>query len=214
MRRLVISCLLLGLGPITLQAQGDSCECDRDTLLASVRNAETIFYGSIQKASMDSGKSDTINLTLDIRDPIRGAESGPVVVSTTLPHHCGVSATLGMHSLFVISDSDEPVTRCGGSGSHHYQQGHELYGLYNLVFAILTVEYVNKNPTIVRSWLGRLYSPGYSRREDMDGLFSLISELDQKTIMTVTDHEVTYRDMTFVFREDGVLVDYLWRSGD
>lgn len=211
MRQVVISCLFLGLFPFGAQAQSHSCTCDRHELLANVRNADTIFYGSIQEAKMTSAKSDTIQLTLNIRDPIRGAESGPVRVSTTLPHKCGVSATLGMHSLFVISKSNEPVTRCGGSGSHHYQLGHELYDLYNLVFAIFTVEYVDKDPTVVRSWLKRLYSPGYSRREDMEALFSMIGELDTETIMTITDNDVTYRNMVFVF-SDGVLVDYLWKS--
>ena len=51
---------------------------------------------------MESARSDTIQLTLDISDPIRGPKVGPVTVSTTLPHECGVSATLGMHWLFVI----------------------------------------------------------------------------------------------------------------
>lgn len=211
MRRIVTSFLFLVLLSTGAQAQIESCTCDRDQLLANVRNAETIFYGLIQEAKMASAKSDTIQLTLDVRDPIRGTDSGPVHVSTTLPHNCGVSATLGMHSLFVISKSNDPVTRCGGSGSHHYQQGHELYDLHNLVFAIFAVEYVDKDPTVVRSWLNRLYSPGYSRREDMEALFSMIGELDTETIMTITDNDVTYRNMVFVF-SDGVLVDYLWKS--
>lgn len=160
---------------------------------------------------MASAKSDTIQLTLDIRDPIRGTESGPVSVSTTLPNNCGVSATLEMHSLFVISKKNDLVTRCGGSGSHHYRKGHELYDLYNLVPAIFTVEYVGKDPTVVRSWLNRIYSPGHSRRKDMEALFSMISELDTETIMTITDNDVTYRNMVFVFA-DGILVDYLWRD--
>ena len=204
--------VFLALFPCWMQAAEFTCTCDREELLANVRAAETIFYGSIQEATMESAKSDTIQLTLDIRDPIRGVKSGAVQVSTTLPHECGVNATLGMHSLFVVSGVNEPVTRCGGSGSHHYQQGHELYDLYNLVFAIFTVEYVDKDPSVVRSWLSRLYSPGYSRREDMEGLFSLISELDTETIMTITDYEVMYRNMTFVFTDDDVLVDYLWKD--
>ena len=212
MRLTVITFLLLFLLSLGAHAQDDSCTCERGELMANVRNAETIFYGSIQEATMKSAKSDTIQLTLQIRDPIRGVESGTEKVSTTLPHNCGVRATLGMHSLFVISSDDKPVTRCGGSGSHHYQQGHELYDLYNLVFAIFAVEYVDRDPSVVRSWLGRLYSPGHSRKEDMDGLFSLISELDTETIMTITDHEVMYRNMTFVFTDDDVLVDYLWKD--
>jgi len=211
MRQIYVSYLFLGLFPFGVQAQGDSCNCDRDELLANVRNAETIVYGSIQEATMESATSDTIQLTLNIRDPIRGTGSGPVHLSTTLPQNCGVSATLGMHWLFVISKNNDPVTRCGGSGSHHYQQGHELYDLYNLVFAIFTVEYVDKDPSVVRSWLNRLYSPGHSRRQDMEALFSMISELDTETIMTITGNDVAYRNMVFVF-SDGVLVDYLWKD--
>ena len=210
MRQLLISCLLLA--SLAAQAQDNACICDRGELLANVRNAETIFYGSIQEATMELSKSDTIQLTLDVRDSIRGPESGPVHVSTTLPDNCGVSATLGMHSLFVISSGDELLTRCGGSGSHRYRQGHDLNDLHHLARAIATVEYVDRDPAIVRSWLGRLYRPGHSRREGMDDLFSLISELDGETIMTITDHEVVYRSMTFVFSEDDVLVGYLWED--
>ena len=46
----------------------------------------------------------------------------------------------------------------------------------------------------------------------MEGLFSMIGELDTETIFTITDNEVTYRNMVFVFT-DGVLVDYLWKDG-
>lgn len=212
MRHLVVVHLLLSLIPISAQAQGDSCACDRDELLANVKSAGTIFYGSIQEATMASGSSDTIQLTLDVRESFRGNVTGPVRVSTTLPDKCGISATLGMHSLFVVSKGDKTVTRCGGSGSHHYHDAHELHDLFNLVYAIVIVEFVDSDPTRVRSWLDRMYRPGYSSRADMEGLFSIIGELDSDTILTATDNEVIYRNLVFVFT-DGVMVNYLWRDG-
>ncbi len=192
-------------------AQSTPCTCDRDELLANIRSAETIYYGSIQEASMESGQSHTIQLTLEIRDPIRGDKSGPVKVSTTLPQACGVSATLGMHSLYVVSNDSEPVTRCGGSGSHHYQQGHELYDLHNLVFALITIEHADSDARIVRSWLNRAFSENHTRRERMESFFALIGELDTETIITVTDNEVIYRNIVFVFT-DGILIDYFWKD--
>lgn len=60
--------------------------------------------------------------------------------------------------------------------------------------------------------LNRLYRPGRSRREDMESLFSMIGELDDKTIITITDNEVIYRNMVFVFTDD-VLIDYFWNDG-
>ena len=209
MRNFVLS-LLLQL-PVAALAQNTICACDRDELLANIRGAETIFYGSIQEARMESGQSDTIQLTLAIRDPIRGTNSGPVEVSTTLPHACGVRATLGMHSLYVITNDSEPVTRCGGSGSHHYRQGHELYDLHNLLFALFTIEYADSDPQVVRSWLNRTFSQNYTRREQMEGYFGLIGELDPETIITVTDNEVIYRNIVFVFTDD-ILIDYFWKE--
>lgn len=160
---------------------------------------------------MESGQSDTIQLTLDVRDPIRGQDTGTVEASTTLPHACGVSATLSMHSLYVITQDSETVTRCGGSGSHHYQQGHELYDLHNLVYALITIEYTDTDPQVVRTWLNRTFSKNYTRREHMESFFGLVGELDPETIITVTDNEVIYRNMVFVFT-DGVLVDYFWKK--
>ena len=209
MRRLFLA-LVLQL-PLAAFAQVTVCACDRDQLFASVRDAETIFYGSIQEARMESRQSDTIQLTLDVRDPIRGMKSGHVEVSTTLPHACGISATLGMHSLYVITNDSEPVTRCGGSGSHHHQQGHELYDLRNLVFALFTIEYADSDPQVVRSWLDRTFSENYTRREHMESFFGLIGELDPETIITVTDDEVIYKNMVFVFT-DGILIDYFWKE--
>lgn len=203
--------LILAQLPTAVLAQGTNCVCDRDKLLANVRNAETIFYGSIQEATMESGQSDTIQLTLKVRDPIRGRKSGPVEVSTTLPHACGVRATLGMHSLYVISNESRPITRCGGSGSHHYPQGHELADLHNLVFALITIEYVDSDPQLVRSWLNRTFKKNYTRREQMESFFGIIGEIDTDTIITVTDSEVIYRNMAFVFTDD-ILIDYLWKG--
>lgn len=160
---------------------------------------------------MDSGQSDTINLTVQVRDPIRGNKSGPVDVSTTLPHACGVRATLGMHSLFVITGDSAPVTRCGGSGSHFYQQGHELYDLHNLVFALFTIEYADSDPQVVRSWLNRAFSKNYTRREHMENYFGLIGELDSESIITLTDNEVIYRNIVFLFADD-ILIDYFWKG--
>ncbi len=202
--------LLLCL-PAAALAQGTTCACDRDKLLANVRDAEFIFYGSIQEARMESADSDTIQLTVEVRDPIRGKKTGPVEVSTTLPHACGVRATLGMHSLYVIASESEPVTRCGGSGSHHYHEGHELYDLNKLVFALITIEHADSNPQVVRSWLNRTFSRNHTRRERMEGFFVLIGELDTDTIITVTDNEVIYRNIVFVFT-DNILVDYFWKE--
>lgn len=212
MQRIATSFLFFLLLSSTLHAEVDACECDREALFENVRSAQTIFYGSIQEASMASANSDTIQLTLEVSEQVRGVESGPVRVSTTLPHQCGVPATLGMHWLIVVPNNDEPVTRCGGSGFHSYPEGHELYDLHNLVFAIHVVEFVDSDPKIVRSWLKRIYSPGHSKREEMEGLFSLIGELDTESLITVTDNEVSYRSMVFVFNDD-VLVDYLWKDG-
>ncbi|MDH3430645.1 MAG: hypothetical protein OEM60_11130 [Gammaproteobacteria bacterium] len=211
MRVIVISLLLSMFLPRGALAQDAPCTCDRDDLLANIRSAQTIFYGSIQEAKMESGQSDTIKLTLDVRDPIRGKESGPVEVSTTLPHECGVRARLGMHSLYVITNESEPVTRCGGSGSHYYQQGHELYDLHNLVFALITIEYADSDPQVVRSWLNRTFSKNYTRRENMESFFGLIGELDPETIITLTDNEVIYRNIVFVFTDD-ILIDYFWNE--
>jgi len=211
MRVIVFSLLLSAFVPYAAFAQGSSCTCDRDELLANVRSAETIFYGSIQEARMESGQSDTIQLTLAVRDPIRGETSGPVKVSTNLPHACGVRATLGMHSLFVITDDSAPITRCGGSGSHYYQQGHELYDLHNLVFALITIEHAGSDQQLVRYWLNRTFRNNRTRREDMESFFALIGELDTKTILAVTDNEVIYRNMVFVFTDD-ILIDYFWKE--
>ena len=211
MRVIDISLLLSALVPHGAFAQNMPCTCDRDDLLANISSAQTIFYGSIQEARMESGETDTITLTLEVRAPIRGIKSGPVEVLTTLPHACGVRATLGMHSLYVIADESEPVTRCGGSGSHHYQQGHELYDLHNLVFALITIEYADTDPQVVRSWLNRTFSKNYTRRENMEGFFGLIGELDPETIITVKDNEVIYRNIVFVFTDD-ILIDYFWNE--
>jgi hypothetical protein len=211
MRLLTIFLLLLAQAPPEAHAQDTACSCDREQVLANVRDAETIFYGSIEEARMESAKSGTIQLTIEIRDPIRSPDSGSLAASTTLPHECGISATLGMHSLFVITKDSGPITRCGGSGSHYYQEGHELYDLHNLVFALIAVEYADKNPSIVRSWLNRTFSNGYSRREHMESFFALIGELDTETIIAVNDNEVTYRNIVFVFT-DNVLVDYFWKD--
>jgi len=209
MRKFVLS-LLLQL-PVAALAQGTTCTCDRDELLANIRDAETIFYGSIQEARMDSADSDTILLTLKVSDPIRGKRAGPVEVSTTLPHSCGVRAMLGMHSLYVVTNDSEPVTRCGGSGSHHYRQGHELYDLHNLVYALITIEYADSDPQMVRSWLSRTFSKNYTRREQMESFFGLIGELDTETIITVTENELIYRNLVFVFTDD-ILIDYFWKG--
>ena len=197
--------------PVAALAQDTTCACDRDELLANIRDAETIFYGSIQEARMDSADSDTIRLTLNVRDPIRGETAGPVEVSTTLPHACGVRAMLGMHSLYVITNDAQPVTRCGGSGSHHYQQGHDLYDLHNLVFALIAIEYADVDPQLVRSWLNRKFSKNHTRREHMEGFFGLIGELDTATIITVTDNELIYRNIVFVFTDD-ILIDFFWKG--
>ena len=211
MRVIVISLFLSAFLPHSVFAQDTPCTCDRDDLLANIRSAQTIFYGSIQEARMESRQSETIKLTLAVRDPIRGKESGPVEVSTTLPHECGVRATLGMHSLYVITDDSEPVTRCGGSGSHHYQQGHELHDLHNLVFALITIEYADNDPQVVTSWLNRTFSKNYTRRENMESFFGLIGELDPEKIITLTENEVIYRNIVFVFTDD-ILIDYFWRE--
>ncbi|MDJ0906800.1 MAG: hypothetical protein QNI96_12320 [Woeseiaceae bacterium] len=116
-----------------------------------------------------------------------------------------------MHSLFVITGDSAPVTRCGGSGSHFYREGHELYGLHNLVFALFTIEYADSDPQEVRSWLNRTFSKNYTRREHMESYFGLIGELDPETIITVTDNELIYRNMVFVFTDD-ILIDYFWKE--
>lgn len=210
-RSVVPVCVFFVLFPYWTQATESPCICDREELLATVRSAETIFYGSVEEATMESATSDTIQLILNIRDPIRGQESGRFKVSTTLPDNCGVVATLGMHSLFVVSGDNTPVTRCGGSGSHYFERGHNLGDLHNLVFAVFAVEYVDRDPSVVRSWLDRAFGTGYSRREDMQGFFSLIGELDTDMLITINDNEVIYRNMVFVFTDD-VLVDYFWQS--
>ena len=211
MRVIVISLLLSALVPYVALAQDASCTCDREELLANVRDADFIFYGSIQEARMYSGQSDTINLTVQVSDPIRGKKAEIVDVSTTLPHACGVSATLGNHSLFIVTGDSAPVTRCGGSGSHFYQPGHELFGLHNLVFALFTIEYADSDPQVVRSWLNRTFRKSYTRRADMEGYFGLIGELDPETIITVTDNEVAYRNIVFIFSND-ILIDYFWNE--
>ncbi len=205
--RIFVLSLLLYL-PVAALAQGTTCACDRDELLANIRDAKTIFYGSIQAASMDSADSDTIQLTLEVSDPIRGKRAGTVEVSTTLPHACGVRATLGMHSLYVITNDSEPVTRCGGSGSRHHQLGHDLH---NLVFALITIEYADTDPQVVRSWLNRAFTKNYTRRENMESFFGLLGELDPETIITLTDNEVVYRKIVFVFTDD-ILIDYFWNE--
>jgi hypothetical protein len=217
MRRALLAVLPLilffALLPTVVRAQSEPCSCDREQFLAEIRDAEMMFYGSIQKATMESATSDTVQLTLDIDRPVRGPTSGLVTAITTSPYKCGFSATIGMHSFFVIPSGNQPVTRCGGSGSHYYPEGHNLDGLHNLIYAIITVEYVRKDPGIVRAWLNRSYRAGSSRREDMNDFFSLIGELDTDTVISITDNEVVYRNMVFFFA-DGVLVDYLWNDED
>ena len=204
------SLVLAGFVSSPVAAADDlSCACDREALIENVRRASTIFYGSIREARMESADSELIELELEVSDRIRGKPPRRVTVTTTLPHACGVRAMLGMHSLYVIPGDAAPVTRCGGSGSHFYAERDEMRDLQLLLFALVTIEYVDTSPRVVRSWLDRLYRKDSARREDMQAYFDLIGELDTESIMTVSDGEVRYRDLVFVFNDD-VLVDYVW----
>ncbi|MEM7432944.1 MAG: hypothetical protein AAF351_13560 [Pseudomonadota bacterium] len=210
--RICLTVLIL-LANVTTPALGQSepCECDRQTLLRNVRLAETIFYGAIQEANMDSRHSRVIALAVDIIDPIRGQERGRIDVKTTLPHACGVQAMIGNHTLFVISQPGEIITLCGGSGSNHYRAGHELDDLHNLLYAIVVVESAERESQVARSWLNRKFRKGRERREEMEDFFSLLGELDQSVLITISDDEVVYRNIVFVF-DDDILVDYFWKE--
>ena len=152
---------------------------------------------------MESASSEHIRMTVGISDPIRGPKSGRISITTTMPGSCGVPALLGNHSLYVIDDPGKAVTRCNGSSLQNADDW--LY----LVFALVTVAYVEKDPLIVKDWLQRAFYEG-SERQSMDDYFALIGEFDPSTIIRYTANEVIYRDLVFVFTDDK-LVSYFWR---
>ncbi len=186
-------------------AAGPGCSCDRDEVLDQIRAAETVFYGRIVEAQMETAASEHIQLTVEVKDPIRGPRSQRVSIATTLPHNCGIPAEIGEHSLYVIPDLDKPVTRCSGSSLPY-----DFDGSYELVCALITISYVNDDPSIVKDCLQRRIRRGGSKREDLQDYFALLEELDPSTIMIYTDNEVIYRNLVFVFSDDK-LESYFWR---
>ncbi len=186
-------------------ATGPGCSCDRDEILDQIRTAETIFYGRIVEAQMESAASEHIQLTVELTDPIRGLRTGSISIATTLPHNCGIPAEIGEQSLFVVPDIDKPVTRCSGSSLPY-----DFEGSYELVCALITISYVNDDPSIVKDWLKKRICRGSSTREDMQDYFDVLEELDPSTIMIYTDNEVIYRNLVFVFKDDR-LESYFWR---
>lgn len=201
---------LLVLIPLPALSQlADSCTCDREALLDNVRTADHIFYGSIEEASMSSASSKTIDLSLKVREPIRGPESGMVQIATTLPHECGVSARIGDHALFVIGTEQTVITRCGGSGRHDYPMEHELWDLHYLHPALLVVEHSDENRATTERQLNRFFGWTGATREDMDRFFALLVELDPQTTLHTTKDTVIYRNLAFQF--DGTkLVNWKW----
>lgn len=186
-------------------AAGQGCSCDRDEILDQIRAAETIFYGRIVEAQMEAAASEHIQLTVEVKDPIRGLRSGSVSIATTLPHNCGIPAEIGEHSLYVIPDLDKPVTRCSGSSLPYV-----FDGSYELDCALITISYTDSDSSIVKDCLQRRIQRGGSKREDMQGYFALLEELDPSTVMVYTDNEVIYRNLVFVFSDDK-LESYFWR---
>ncbi len=186
-------------------ASDPDCPCDRDEILDQIRVSETIFYGRIIEAQMETAASERIQLTVDVKDPIRGPRSGRVSITTTLPHKCGIPAEIGKHSLFVIPDFDKPVTRCSGSSLPY-----DFEGSYELDCALITISYAATDPSIVKECLQRRISRGGSKREDMQDYFTLLNELDPLTSMIFTDNEVIYGNLVFVFSGDERM-SYYWR---
>lgn len=185
-------------------AADTGCQCDRGEILDQIRAAETIFYGRIVEAQMESAASEYVQLIVEAKEPIRGPQSRRVSITTTLPHKCGIPAEIGKHGLYVIPDLDRPVTRCSGSSAWH-----EFDLFYDLGCALITISYADSDPSIVKNWLQRCYR-GRPKRDDLQDYFALLEELDPFTTVIYTDKEVIYGNLVFVFSEDE-LMSYFWR---
>lgn len=148
---------------------------------------------------MPSPDGSMIELKVKMGDSIRGSAPRKIMITTTMPRDCGVSAVMGMRTLFVMRDPGELVTQCSGSGLPYNKEGFQ-----NLEEALTTVEHLNARPELVVTLLQGRFRTGYWRMWLTD-YFALLEDLDSEADVRYSDNEVRFRNLVFVFEDDELI---------
>ena len=195
-----VAAALLLLGATSGAEDMPGCSCSRADILRSIKTANTVFYGGIVKASMDSKDAGHIRIWAEPRQPIRGVHDKAVPIVTTRLQACGVPARIGNHYLFVIPRRDAVVTRCTGTALPWDGEWREL------LYALVAVEFSETNRAYVDQWVGRM--DNRRSRDEMQSFFDLIDALDPDYAVHYEADRVTYRSMTWVFSESGFTIEW------
>ena len=185
-----------------LSDESDGCTCTEAEKLAYLRDAETLFTGMVARASIVNRDDPVLFLSVDVRQPLRGRQSGVVDLRTPMPDQCGLPAWIGAHYVFAFNSTYEPVTQCSGSGNWQYK------GSYFLEYALITVAFIDADKSLIERQFQRGIRAG-AERKYLDIYFELLHELDPMAPMVINNNEVRYRQLVFKFDNDK-LSRYYW----